>query len=174
MNVGKNIMHSQEKITNKKLNDLHDTLKNEPTQLYTYALNYNFLRALASVYYTSDEGFIENGLPGCLEFGIISSCASMDPIWEENKILIKGIGHPIPSCLECVNPYKALSYDKEESSLKTYWNYDFKQVILPPNWKLKPGCECDCNFQLGCFTLIDNHGEILKTLNFFDKKFNLC
>jgi len=135
--------------------------------LIMFARAYNHLRFLARISYGTDDDFIRDVLPGCLQSNIISEFAATDPIWQTPQITIEDA-----QSVEFINPYKELYYndsDIPETPVipKTYWKYDMKRIILPDGWKLVEGCGCGHNFVPGCFALINNLNETVKILNFF-------
>ena len=77
-------------------------------KLLTYATAYNALRALAALFYGTDEDFVRDVLPQCIESGIISAHAASDSIWQENNIAIEDVKNP--KCMEYNNPWKGLCY----------------------------------------------------------------
>ena len=132
--------------------------------LIKMAINNNYTRKINKIHYGTNFDFAKDCLHECLKFNIISAYASEDPVWKKYNIKIKDIINP--PCLKFINPFS----DPGERP-QIYWNYDVKNVILPYGWYLSDNIYEYSN--PGTFSIINDTGEIIKTLNFF-QQFEYC
>ena len=97
--------------------------------------------------------------------------ASNDPIWKENDICVDNVNESNNWVMVYSNPYIAPQYSDNSTETnnnpKKYWKYNVKHVELPENWKLE-GCTCGRNMSPDSFALINELGEIVKVLQFFE------
>lgn len=131
--------------------------------LYTYASIFNMMMISEALGYPTKQNFVKDVMYNCLGNNIITKEASMHPIWNTLNIEVVET-QPI----ELNNPYKLLRYSDTPPDPKTYWMYEFKKVMLPDGWKLKRGCSCGSNLNTSSFSLIDNNGNVIETLAYFN------
>ena len=136
--------------------------QNPNIDLFTHARVFNMMLSSAAIEYPSKENFIKDILPDCLAKNIITEEASMHSVWNKYGI------NMFDTKVELNNPFKLLRYDNEEPAPKAYWNYKFKKVMLPDDWKLRMGCSCGSNLNPSSFCLVDNNNVIIETLTYFN------
>lgn len=103
---------------------------------------------------------IGDNMKNCLTHNIISDKSSKDDIWSQHNIEI----HNVPEELKIHTQKNNVASLLSEKPV--YWDYEFKHIILPNNYRLEMGCECGTNIDMGSFTLYIDDAPV-KTLSYF-------